>query len=93
MDVTVTWTSDTDPSGGWNLYLRDGAKFVYQGTLAGNERSTVLHNQAAGLIEVGLTRVDAQEIDGISYNVESTMGLLAKILSSPVTPGAPPVLG
>jgi hypothetical protein len=93
MDVTITWAAASDPSVSWNLYLRTGASFSYIASFAPETRSTVLHNQSAGLMEVGVSRVENETIDGIAYQVEGAPTVVAKILQTPVTLPPGPTIG
>lgn len=92
--INVSWTAASDPSVGWNMYIRrNTASFVYDASFSPATRSTVLHNIQAGLYEVGVSRVEEETINGATVNVEGPISVIAIFVSDPVTvPAAPSAL-
>lgn len=78
--VTVPWVSDTDPSVGWNLYLKHYGTpnaLAYEGTHGPSAREAVLHNIGNGLYEVGISRVELIYNDGADRPVEGPVAVKA----------------
>lgn len=89
-NIQVTWSSGSDPVG-WNLYfnhLQTPDAFQYVGSIAGSERSATFHNiSSTGLYQVGVTRVEYVNDNGVNRRIEGPMQLLTvldgQFLSSP----------
>lgn len=78
-DLSVTWSSGSDPVG-WNLYfnhLQTPDAFQYVGSYAGSERSAIFHNvSTSGLYQVGITRVEYVVVNGVNRRVEGPMEIM-----------------